>query len=214
MRDSVHLLDAVVVANGFPLISGTTLNIEQGTVTVIKGANGAGKTSLLQLIGGLVPLSHGEGVVAGVDLIRQDRRAVRRRVGWLGHEGSFYEDLTVAENLTFACAALSVNPVEIPQVLERVDLLHRIDTRAKDLSAGQRRRVGIAWLLLRRPEIWLMDEPYASIDAQGRAFLEEIIGDASRAGATVLVSSHDELDLGKQKYRTITMAGGRVVKST
>jgi heme exporter protein A len=211
MRASVHLLDAVVVANGFPLISGTSLTIESGTVTVIKGANGAGKTSLLQLIGGLLPLSNGEGVVAGVDLNRHDRREVRRHVGWLGHEGSFYEDLTVAENLAFACAALSIDGQQIPEALERVGLLHRLETQTKDLSAGQRRRVGLAWLLLRRPEIWLLDEPYASIDSQGREFLEGVISDAARAGATVLVSSHDELDLGKQKYHTITMAGGRVV---
>ena len=184
MRASVYLLDAVVVANGFPLISGTTLTIEQGTVNVIKGANGAGKTSLLQLIGGLLPLSNGEGNVAGIDLSRNDRREVRRHVGWLGHEGSFYEDLTVRENLTFACEALSINPELIRSALERVELNHRIDTRAKDLSAGQRRRVGIAWLLLRRPEIWLLDEPYASVDSAGREFLENIIGDAAKAAGT------------------------------
>ncbi len=214
MRASVHLLDAVVVANGFPLISGTTLTIEQGTVNVIKGANGAGKTSLLQLIGGLLPLSNGEGNVAGIDLSRNDRREVRRHVGWLGHEGSFYEDLTVRENLTFACEALSINPELIRSALERVELNHRIDTRAKDLSAGQRRRVGIAWLLLRRPEIWLLDEPYASVDSAGREFLENIIGDAAKAGATVILSSHDDLKLGKQKFRTITMAGGRVMSGS
>jgi ABC-type transport system involved in cytochrome c biogenesis ATPase subunit len=151
--------------------------------------------------------------VAGVDLTRHDRREVRRHVGWLGHESSFYEDLTVAENLTFACAALSIDPSQIPVVLERVELTHRTNTKSKELSAGQRRRVGIAWLLLRRPEIWLLDEPYASIDVQGREFLEGIIGEASQSGATVLLSSHDDLDFGKRKVRTITMAGGRVVSS-
>ena len=183
MRASVYLLDAVVVANGFPLISGTTLTIEQGTVNVIKGANGAGKTSLLQLIGGLLPLSNGEGNVAGIDLSRNDRREVRRHVGWLGHEGSFYEDLTVRENLTFACEALSIKPELIRSALERVELNHRIDTRAKDLSAG-------------------------------REVLENIIGDAAKAGATVILSSHDDLKLGKQKFRTITMAGGRVMSGS
>lgn len=210
MRASVELLDAVVVANGFPLISGTSVSIEQGSITVITGANGAGKTSLLQLIGGLLPLTSGEGTVAGIDLARNDRRNLRRHVGWLGHEGSFYEDLNVLENLTFACEALSIDLKEIPHVLERVGLTHRAATRAKDLSAGQRRRMGIAWLLLRRPEIWLLDEPYAAIDQQGRAFLEGIITDASKAGATVLISSHDDIDLNKTKVRTITMAGGRV----
>ena len=74
--------------------------------------------------------------------------------------------------------------------------------------------MGIAWLLLRRPEIWLLDEPYASVDSAGREFLENIIGDAAKAGATVILSSHDDLKLGKQKFRTITMAGGRVMSGS
>jgi len=214
MRASVDLLDAVVVSNGFPLISGTTIAIEQGTINVIKGPNGAGKTSLLQLIGGLLPLSHGEGTVAGVDLTRHNRREVRRHVGWLGHEGSFYGDLSVRENLIFACSALQIDVKKVAPVLERVELAHRIDAPTKSLSAGQRRRMGVAWLLLRRPEIWLLDEPYASIDAQGRQFVEGIISDAAEAGATVILSSHDDLELRKRKFRTIMMAGGRVVSSS
>ena len=102
-----ELEEAVVLTGGFPVLAGVTLRLEPATLTVIVGANGAGKTSLLRLLGGLDALSRGRGVVAGVDLAHGDRRVLRRRVGWLGHEGSFYDDLSVEENLRFAARALA-----------------------------------------------------------------------------------------------------------
>ena len=130
---------------GFPLLSGVDLEIERGTLNVVTGANSAGKTSLLRLLGGLDALTSGDGVVAGIDLATGDRRQLRRRVGWLGHEGSFYSDLTVRENLTFAARALERPLDEVASALDRVGLGHRLDTMTKQLSAGQRRRLGLAW---------------------------------------------------------------------
>jgi heme exporter protein A len=207
----VELCDAVVLTDGFPLLSGVTLELETGTLNVVTGANGAGKTSLLRLLGGLVALSSGSGIVNGVDLRTGDRRDLRRRVGWLGHEGSFYDDLSAKENLTFAAKALGRPTDEITRVLERVGLSGRTDTPAKRLSAGQRRRLGLAWLLLRRPETWLLDEPYATLDDEGRTFFDELIGDVIKSGASVIVSAHDPLRSEALSPRTITLAGGLVV---
>ncbi|HEY1824868.1 MAG TPA: heme ABC exporter ATP-binding protein CcmA [Acidimicrobiales bacterium] len=210
----VDLHDAVVLVDGFPLLSGVTLQLEEGTLSVITGANGAGKTSLLRLIGGLVSLSSGSGSVGGIDLRDGDLRELRRRVGWLGHEGSFYDDLTVTENLTFAAKALGRPVQEIDRVLDRVGLSGRVSTPAKRLSAGQRRRLGLAWLLVRRPEIWLLDEPYASLDDEGRNFFDGLIGDVVAGGATVVVSAHDPLRSRELELRTITMVGGCIAKDT
>ena len=207
----VVLRDAVVLADGFPLLSGVTLDLDAGTLTVVTGANGAGKTSLLRLLGGLATLSSGTGVVSGVDLRTGDLRQLRRRVGWLGHEGSFYDDLTVKENLTFAAKALGRPVGEITRVLERVGLVSRMNIQAKRLSAGQRRRLGLAWLLLRRPETWLLDEPYASLDDEGRTFFDDLIGDVVASGASVIVSAHDPLRSSALSPRTLVMAGGRIV---
>jgi heme exporter protein A len=206
----VVLRDVVVLADGYPLLSGVSLDLDAGTLTVVTGANGAGKTSLLRLLGGLATLSSGSGVVSGVDLRTGDLRQLRRRVGWLGHEGSFYDDLTVRENLTFAAKALGRPVEEIARVLERVGLENRVNIQAKRLSAGQRRRLGLAWLLLRRPETWLLDEPYASLDDEGRTFFDGLIGDVVASGASVIVSAHDPLRSRALSPRTIIMVGGRI----
>lgn len=211
---TVHLRGAVSMASGFPLLSGVDLELHSSSLTVLVGANGAGKTSLLRLLAGLIGISAGEGSVLGLDLVTVDRRQLRRRVGWLGHEGSFYDDLTVAENLTFAAKALGRPLDELSTVLERVELSARRDIVAKQLSAGQRRRLGLAWLLLRRPELWLLDEPYASLDDEGRTFFDALLSDVVERGATVIVSAHDPLRSARLHPRTLSMAGGRIVSES
>lgn len=207
----VQLANAVVMSQGFPLLSGVDLTVERATIVVATGANGAGKTSLLRLLGGLDALTSGSGTVAGVDLLGGDRRLLRRRVGWLGHEGSFYADLSARENLVFAARALERPVGEVDSALERVGLAHRASTTTKWLSAGQRRRLGIAWLLVRRPELWLLDEPYASLDDAGRAFFDQLLADVITAGATVVLSAHDPLRSSALAPRTVHMVGGRVL---
>lgn len=202
------------MAGGFPLLSGVDLDLTSSSLTVLVGANGAGKTSLLRLLAGLIGLSAGEGSVLGLDLATVDRRQLRRRVGWLGHQGSFYDDLSVEENLTFAARALGRPLEELTNVLERVELSGRRDTVAKQLSAGQRRRLGLAWLLLRRPELWLLDEPYASLDDEGRTFFDGLLGEVVARGATVVVSAHDPLRSAQLCPRTLLMAGGRIVSES
>jgi heme ABC exporter ATP-binding subunit CcmA len=202
------------MVSGFPLLSGVDLELQRASLTVLVGANGAGKTSLLRLLAGLIGLNGGEGSVLGMDLATVDRRQLRRRVGWLGHEGSFYDDLTVAENLTFAAKALNRPIDELAAVLDLVELGARRDTVAKQLSAGQRRRLGLAWLLLRRPELWLLDEPYASLDDEGRTFFDGLLGDVVERGATVVVSAHDPLRSEQLRPRTLLMAGGRIVSAS
>lgn len=210
--DVVKLEQAVVLQGGFPLLSGVDLVIHQASLNVFVGPNGAGKTSLLRLLGGLCGLSAGRGHVLGIDLTTGDRRLLRRRVGWLGHEGSFYDDLTVRENLVFAARALGRPTDLIEESLARVALTSRSSTITKQLSAGQRRRLAIAWLLLRRPELWLLDEPYASLDDEGRNFLDELIGEVVASGATVVLSAHDALRSEMLTPRTLELRGGVIVE--
>ncbi len=199
------------MTGGYALLSGVDLELAPGSLTVLVGANGAGKTSLLRLLGGLVALSDGEGSVLGLNLAHAERRELRRRVGWLGHEGSFYDDLTVEENLRFCARALARPTDDLTTVLETVGLASRRATAAKRLSAGQRRRLALAWLLLRRPELWLLDEPYASLDDEGRTFFDDLLDQAQRSAATVVVSAHDPLRSSALHPTTVVMVGGRIV---
>ena len=205
----VRLRGAVVVSGRFPLLSGVDLDVERASLTVLTGANGAGKTSLLRLLGGLVALSAGEGRVAGVDLARGDRRELRRRVGWLGHEGSFYDDLSARENLTFAARALRLPVGGLDEALARVGLERRAATPSRALSAGQRRRLALAWLLLRRAELWLLDEPYAALDDEARRLFDDVIDAAMAGGATVVVSAHQALGV-RRPATLVNLVGGRV----
>jgi heme ABC exporter ATP-binding subunit CcmA len=207
---AVSLRGAVVLENRFPLLAGVDLDLPTGSLSVLTGTNGAGKTSLLRLLGGLVRLSEGEGTVVGVDLRRDNPRHLRRRVGWLGHEGSFYGDLTVRENLVFCATALERPLEDIDDALARVGLGTRSTTPAKSLSAGQRRRLGLAWLLVRRPELWLLDEPYASLDDEGRAFFDALLVDVLAGGATVVVSAHDPLQSNLLQPTMYRVSGGQV----
>lgn len=209
----VRIANGVVLQNEFPLLSGVNLTINPGTVTVLTGSNGAGKTSLLRLLAGLLPLTSGEGIVAGVSLRTDDRRLLRRRVGWLGHEGSFYRDLSVRENLAFAASAFGRPQASIDPALERVGLLARATTSTKSLSAGQRRRLALAWLLIRRPELWLLDEPYAALDPQGRTFFDDLLVEAVSAGVSVVLSAHDALGSAALPRTTVQMVGGRIVEA-
>ncbi|MEI6735957.1 MAG: heme ABC exporter ATP-binding protein CcmA [Actinomycetes bacterium] len=205
------LCDVVVTTGNFPLLSGVDLTLEGSTTYVITGPNGAGKTSLLRLLAGLEVPSRGSGTVLGFDICSAERRELRRHVGWLGHETSFYPDLSPTENLLFAARTTGADVDSIYSALDRVGLTHRAKVPLKSLSAGQQRRVSIAWFLVRRPQLWLMDEPFASLDDEGRVLISELIVAAQTGGATVVLTSHGALPA-ETLATSIVMVGGRIAE--
>jgi ABC-type multidrug transport system ATPase subunit len=148
--------------------------------------------------------------VLGHDL-RKDRKGIRRRVGLLGHATFLYDDLTVADNLTFAARAAGATSAEARSAMARLGLDGRLrDVPAGKLSAGQRRRVAVAAVVARRPDVWLLDEPHAGLDAAGRELLDGLVREAAAGGATVLLASHELDRAAALATRTVTMAGGQV----
>jgi heme ABC exporter ATP-binding subunit CcmA len=210
MERVIHLRQAVTLLGRFPALAGADLDVGRGEVVLLRGPNGAGKTTLLRLCAGLLQLASGEATVLGVDLTN-DRRAVRPMVGLLGHANALYDDLSAAENVRFWGRAAGADASEIDEALSRLGLSGRLATvTAARLSAGQRRRVALACLVARRPELWLLDEPHAGLDAGGRDLIDDVVRRAAAAGATVLVASH-ELDRAIAiADRTVTVVGGRV----
>jgi heme ABC exporter ATP-binding subunit CcmA len=207
---ALSLHDAVALSGRFPLLAGVDLEVATGETVLIEGPNGAGKTSLLRLCAGLVAPASGRVAVLGLDPVRH-RTALRRRVGFLAHASHLYDDLTVRENVRFAVRAAGGSTDRIPAACERLGLVGRLlRTSASKLSAGQRRRVALAVLVARSPELWLLDEPHAGLDASARTLLGELISEASAGGATVVVASHEANLVEPLAHRAVTITGGRV----
>ncbi|MGH9171866.1 MAG: heme ABC exporter ATP-binding protein CcmA [Acidimicrobiales bacterium] len=211
MAPAVRFRDAVALAGRFPLLAGVTLDIGEGEIVHLRGPNGAGKSSLLRLCCGLLAVRSGEAVVLGHDLT-VDRRSVRRQVGLLGHSTFLYEELSVEENLRFALAATGGSKQDAGPAMERLGLVGRLPgTPVEKLSAGQRRRAALAVLVGRQPALWLLDEPHAGLDPEGRQLVDEIVSEARRAGATVVLASHEHAQAEAISDRTVHIAGGRIV---
>jgi len=211
-RVSVVRLEAVVALLGrFPALAGVDLDVSAGEVVLIQGPNGAGKSTLLRLCAGLLRPESGRAEVLGLDL-ETSRAGVRRRVGLLGHDTALYDELSVRENLEFWAAASRVDRSAVDPALDRLGVSRRLhDVAVSKLSAGQRRRVALANVVVRRPELWLLDEPHAGLDQSGRDLVDDLVVDAAQAGATVLMASHEldrTVDLAS---RTVVVAGGMVV---
>lgn len=210
MSTVVSFRDVVSLSGRFPLLAGVNLEIDGGEILHLLGSNGAGKTSLLRAMAGLVPIVSGEAIVLGHDL-GIDRRAVRRDIGLVGHSTALYEDLTPAENVLFSLRAARVATTGAFEALERLGITGRlVATRVAKLSQGQRRRVALAGLVARQPAIWLLDEPHAGLDAAGRLTVDAVITEAVANGITVVFASH-ELDRAAQIATRVVEIGGGVV---
>jgi heme ABC exporter ATP-binding subunit CcmA len=210
MEPAVHLRGAVALIGRFPALAGVDLEVARGEIVLLRGANGAGKTSLLRACAGLLPIVDGEATVLGHDL-RHDRVAVRAHVGLLGHRTGLYDDLSARDNVVFWTRAVRGDDADADAAMARLGLDGRLaDVAVGRLSAGQRRRVSFAIVLARRPELWLLDEPHAGLDQATRDEVDRLVHEAAAAGATVVVASH-ELDRAEALAgRTVQIAGGHV----
>jgi heme ABC exporter ATP-binding subunit CcmA len=210
MEPAVHLRGAVSLIGRFPALAGVDLDVAPAEVVLLQGPNGAGKTTILRCCAGLVTVSAGEARVLGVDLVR-DQRSVRRRVGLLGHSSSLYDELTVADNVRFWTRTAGADQGDADAAMERLGLGGRLrDVPVGRLSAGQRRRTSLAVMVARRAELWLLDEPHAGLDHEGRDLIDGLIADASVAGVTVLIASHERERVEAVVHRTVVVAGGTV----
>ena len=211
MGIAVNLRSAVCLLGRFPALAGVDLVVATGETVLVKGGNGAGKTTLLRALAGLVPVVEGDAEVLGVDL-RRDRRTLRRHVGLLGHAPGLYDDLSVADNLRFWARAAGRDDADLAAAMARLSVDGRLAAqRAGGLSTGQRRRAALAVLVVRRPRLWLLDEPHAGLDAPGRELVDILVREAVDGGATVVLASHELERAAALADRSVVLAGGRTV---
>jgi heme exporter protein A len=176
----------------FAVASGQTLSLE--------GPNGAGKTSALRILCGLLTPLEGEVRVqmsAGYAVTDPEERG--RLAGWIGHYDGVKGQLSVLENAQFF-AALYGSRVAVGGVLDRVGLSRISDLPAQYLSAGQRKRLSLARLILSARPVWLLDEPLSSLDAAGRRLTAELIGGHCDDGGIAIVATHETLGLDATRF--------------
>lgn len=163
--------------------------LHPGELIWLRGANGRGKTSLLRLLAGL-------SQPAGGEIERSD--AARYGFVYIAHANALKDDLSALENLQFL-ARLHGDPADAPgctEALRRFDMASRRNAPVRTLSQGQRRRVALARLALAQPRtLWILDEPYDALDAEGCATLDGLLSAHARAGGAVVLTSHLELAL-------------------
>jgi ABC-type multidrug transport system ATPase subunit len=209
---AVRLSRVTRLFDGLAAVSQVSLEIAAGEAVWLRGWNGSGKTTLLRVIATAISPTYGGGTVFGLDLQKR-RNAIRARTDLLSHETRFYNDLTAAENLRFACSLYDLDKRCVDGSLERVGLGDVATVRVGSFSQGMRQRLALARCLMRAPALVLLDEPYAALDDEAHAVVDDLILAARTGGQTVVVASHeapppDLID------RHVMMDGGRVVAAT
>lgn len=198
-----------------PALAGVTLRVEAGRSVGVLGPNGAGKTTLLRILATALRPSYGTAAVDGIDVAARPEE-IRPRVALLAHASGLYDDLTAVENLAFSADLLDVPRPDradrISAALDRVGLSASRDARVGRFSAGMRRRLALGRLLLGYPRLFLLDEPYAALDAEGMGLVDGLLDEWRAAGATVLVATHAAERLTERVDGWLRLDGGLLVE--
>jgi len=188
-----------------------SLQVAEREVCGFLGANGSGKTTTIRMLCGLLKPDSGTGTCLGLDIVR-DATELRRQVGYMTQRFSYYEDLTVTENLDLVAGVYELpNPrAAVRDIIARMELGFYADQLAGNLSGGWKQRLALAACVLHRPKLLLLDEPTAGVDAKARREFWDLIHDMAGEGLTVLVSTH-YMDEAERCDRIIYLANGRIV---
>lgn len=193
------------------VVDGLTLAVKSGEICGFLGANGSGKTTTIRMLCGLVRPDGGGGTCLGLDILR-DAPRIRLQVGYMTQRFSFYEDLTVAENLDFVAAVYDIanRRVAVQAIMDRMGLTDRANQLAGQLSGGWKQRLALTACVLHKPKLLLLDEPTAGVDAKARRDFWDLIHDMAADGLTVLVSTH-YMDEAERCARIVYLSDGRLV---
>lgn len=190
-------------------LAGVTLEIPAGQSWLVVGANGSGKTTLLRLLATALKPDRGSISVDGLDLWTH-RRTLRPRIAYLSHALQVWDDLSPLDNLQ-AWAKLGGLEADPAALLQQVGLDPARRDPVRALSAGMRRRLALARILLKRPSLVLLDEPFSALDPQGRSVVIDVVDQLRAAGATLLLVSHLPEFAQRCTSHALALSDGRIV---
>jgi ABC-2 type transport system ATP-binding protein len=199
--------------NGRKVVDDVSLTVARGEIAGFLGPNGSGKTTTIRLICGLLTPDSGSGRVLGHDILREGGQ-IKRETGYMTQRFSFYEDLTIAENLRFVAGlyALPDPRAAVAATLADLGLTARQHQLAGTLSGGWKQRLALAACTLHRPQLLLLDEPTAGVDPKARREFWDEIHQLAAKGMTVLVSTH-YMDEAERCHRINYISYGRLIAS-
>jgi heme exporter protein A len=199
MISSLTAENLVCVRGDRRLFEGLSFRVVAGQALAVEGANGAGKTTLLRMIAGFLAPAAGRILVKTDSHERDDAEERGRLVGWLGHHDGLKPQLTVLEQLSFFTHLYGRKADQA--VLETVGLSRQADLPCRYLSAGQKRRLALARLLSSQRPLWLLDEPFAALDAAGQTLVGRLMARHCGEGGMIIAATHDPLGLGNESLR-------------
>ncbi|NLM43992.1 MAG: ABC transporter ATP-binding protein [Clostridiales bacterium] len=177
----------------FTAVDGLDLNVPKGEIYGFVGPNGAGKTTTMKIICGLLPADKGQVSVAGIDVIKDVRKA-KELIGYMPDFFGVYDNLKVTEYLDFYASIYNLNPRDRKRIcddlLELVDLQDKRDAYVDSLSRGMKQRLCLARSLVHNPELLVLDEPASGMDPRARVEMKEILRTLKDLGKTIMISSH------------------------
>lgn len=210
---------SVQYPNGVSALNNVDLIISQGDFVFLVGPTGAGKSTILKLLYMDGRATAGRVWVNGRDLSGTPAAEVpyvRRKMGIILQDFGLLPRRTVWENVAFACHVIGQSPKEtrkrIPNVLERVGMLHRADAYPNELSGGEQQRVAIARALVNNPPLLIADEPTGSLDPKTGNEIMDLLLATAASGTTVVVATHDKTAVDRLQQRVIALSGGRIVR--
>ena len=196
----------------FTAVDNVTFDVRRGEIFGFLGSNGAGKSTTIRMLCGLLRPTSGSATVGGID-VGADPEGVKRRIGYMSQRFSLYELLTVEQNIAFFGGIYGLDAVQLAQrrefVLEMAGLRGRETTLARDLSGGWRQRLALGCAVLHQPPILFLDEPTGGVDPLSRRQFWRLIDSLSAAGVTVLVTTH-YLDEAERCHRVALIHAGRL----